>query len=65
MKKSDHIEDTRKAKQRIITERIDASIELSHKLGKHPLTQGCNCIVCANRRKRLLKGPDREWKYRL
>lgn len=65
MKKSDVIEEIQKAKQRIINERIDASIELSYKLGKHPLTQGCNCIVCVNRRKRLLKGPDREWKYTL
>jgi len=65
MNKSDQTEETRRAKQRIIAEMIDASIELSKKLGKHPLTQGCNCIVCVTRRKRLLRGPDREWKYKL
>ncbi len=65
MKKSDQIKEARKAKQRIIAEMIGASMELSQKLGKHPLTQGCNCIVCVTRRKRLLRGPAREWKYKL
>ena len=48
-----------------IYEMIDASAELAAKLGKHPLTNGCACIVCADKRKRLVRGDKREWKYRL
>ncbi|QTA87045.1 hypothetical protein [Desulfonema magnum] len=61
MNKSDKTEE----KQRIITEMIDASIALARKIGKHSLTEGCNCIACVTRRKRLLKGEEPEWKYRL
>ena len=50
-----------------ILEMIDASIELSVRLGKHPLTNGCNCIACVNKRKEILnlKNSDREWTFRL
>jgi len=65
MNRHENIEQTRKAKQRVIAEMIDASIELAQKLGKHPLTHGCNCIICVNKRKRLLKDSGREWKYKL
>ena len=55
------------SERNMIFEMIDASIELSEKLGKHPLTTGCNCIVCVNKRKELLnlKNSDREWEFYL
>jgi len=40
---------------KIIFEMIDSSIELAEKIGKHPLTTGCNCISCVNKRKRVLR----------
>ncbi len=49
----------------MILQQIDAAIELAEKKGKHPLTRGCNCIHCAQRRKRLLQGPVPAWKYTL
>ena len=44
---------------------IDASWELAGRMGKHPLRKGCNCIVCINKRKRLIFKQKREWRYRL
>jgi len=46
-------------------EMIDASIELSQKLGKHPVTKGCNCIACVSERKKILnlKNTDQEWEF--
>lgn len=43
------------AQRRIIIETIDAAFHLSEKLGRHPLTIGCNCMACVHQRKRLLK----------
>jgi len=51
--------------QWLIGEMIEASIKLSINKGKHPLTKGCNCIVCLNIRKDLLRGKEPEWKYTL
>lgn len=51
--------------RRMIAEMIDASFRLSEKLGRHPLSKGCNCINCVNQRKRLLKAPAKDWKYKL
>ncbi len=48
-----------------IYEMIDASAELAAKLGKHPLTKGCACIACADKRKRLVQVNIRDWKFRL
>lgn len=53
------------AELRMILEMIDAAIDLSRRKGPHPLTPGCACIACVNRRKAALLGPDREWTYRL
>jgi len=50
---------------RMIAEMIDASFRLSETLGRHPLSKGCNCIHCVNKRKRLLKAPVKDWKYKL
>jgi hypothetical protein len=55
----------RVAERRMIYEMIEASMALSLKKGAHPLTRGCNCIACANKRKLRLSGPIREWQYRL
>ena len=50
---------------KMIAEMIEASMTLSVKKGSHPLTPGCNCIVCLNKRKRILQGPQKPWKNRL
>ena len=52
-------------KRRMIAEMIDASFRLSETLGRHPLSKGCNCIDCVNKRKRLLKAPLKDWKFKL
>lgn len=67
MKHSDDTKKIYKSERNMIIEMIDASIELSEKLGKHPLTNGCNCIVCVNKRKSLLnlKNSDQEWEFYL
>lgn len=44
---------------------IQASMDLSIQKGRHPLEKGCNCISCVNKRKALLRGPEKEWKHRL
>lgn len=54
-----------KMQLRMIKEMIDASIELSVKKGPHPLTKGCNCIACVNKRKAIMFKQDKEWKYTL
>jgi hypothetical protein len=53
------------AKRRMIIETIDAAIELSEKLGRHPLTKGCNCMSCIYQRKRLMEIKEKEWKFKL
>ncbi len=47
----------------LIFEMIDASYELATKKGKHPLENGCNCISCVNKRKLLIKQPEKKWKF--
>jgi len=54
-----------KEERKIILEMISASWELSKRLGKHGLKNGCNCIACINKRKRLLNVWNGEWKFRL
>ncbi len=51
-----------KTERLTVIEMIDASIELSQKLGKHPLAAGCNCIICVNKRKNILisKWPEQK-----
>ncbi|RZB34199.1 MAG: hypothetical protein SRB2_03592 [Desulfobacteraceae bacterium Eth-SRB2] len=53
------------AQRRIILKMINASFIQAQKLGAHPLTKGCNCIVCVNKRKRIIKGPTTDWKFKL
>lgn len=67
MKNPKDTKQRRKTELSMIFEMIDASIELSEKSGKHPLTNGCGCIVCANRRKQLLisENPGQEWKFKI
>jgi len=38
----------------MVIEMIEASMDLSGKLGKHPLTNGCPCIACVIQRKRII-----------
>ncbi len=63
MKAGEEAEAARKEELRMIVEMIDASMALAVKKGKHPLTNGCGCIVCAERRKQLIRAPEPEWKY--
>ncbi len=49
----------------IIFEMISSSIELSETLGKHPLTKGCNCVSCINKRKRIIKTLKNNWRFSL
>ena len=65
MNKHKNMGQSRKVGQSMIVEMINASWELAERLGKHPLKSGCNCISCVNKRKRLLKGLEQEWKFRL
>lgn len=53
------------AERRRVYEMIDASMELAAKKGRHPLENGCSCITCVNKRKRLMEKPVKEWKFRL
>jgi len=52
-------------KRKLIIDMIDSSIELAQKLGKHPLTKGCNCISCINKRKRIIYPQVKQNKYKL
>jgi len=56
---------TLEEKRNMIVEMIDASIELAEKLGKHPLTKGCNCIACVNKRKALIEKKSDSWRFTL
>lgn len=53
------------AQRALILEMIDASMQKAREKGPHTLIPGCSCIVCANRRKRILNRPERQWRYRL
>lgn len=53
------------AQRALILEMIDASMQKAAEKGPHALIPGCSCIVCVNRRKRILAGPERKWRYRL
>jgi len=53
------------AQRALIVEMIEASMQKAGEKGPHSLTRGCSCIVCVNRRKRILAGPERQWRYRL
>jgi hypothetical protein len=44
---------------------INASFRMAEKLGRHPLTKGCNCIDCIHKRKRILETPKTDWKFKL
>jgi len=58
-------EEAVKEDRKMIFEMIEASWELAERLGKHPLTKGCNCISCVNNRKRFLGERIREWKFEI
>lgn len=49
----------------MIVEMIEDAMKKSIEKGPHALTQGCNCIVCVIKRKRMLQHPSRPWRYRL
>ena len=51
--------------RKMIFEMIEASWELAERLGKHPLTKGCNCISCVDKRKRVLGERNREWEFEI
>ena len=55
---------TKRSESMAIIEMIDASCELAAKKGAHPFQNDCYCIVCVNRRKRLLEKP-KNWKFRM
>ena len=63
MKPEEEAEAARKEELRMIVEMIEASMALAAKKGKHPLINGCSCIVCAEKRKQMIRGPEPEWKY--
>jgi len=54
-----------KEERKMILEMIDASCDLAKRLGKHGLREGCNCIACVIKRKRVLDTRHEEWKYEL
>jgi len=54
-----------RSQRRLIIEMIEASMRLALEKGPHPLTSGCNCIACVNKRKRKLSGPPKPWRHRL
>ncbi len=55
----------RLSKRMRILEMIEASQKLSEKKRHHPLESGCGCISCVNRRKRIVKGHEKNWKFRI
>ncbi len=65
MKSRNKTEDRVIADRKRIYEMIDASWELAAKKGKHPIENGCNCIICVNKRKRLMETPKNKWKFKL
>jgi len=65
LNKNKNIKQSLKEEQRMILEMIDASWEQAERLGKHPLKNGCNCINCVNRRKRVLEEPEEVWRFNL
>lgn len=54
-----------RSQRRLIIEMIEASMQLAMEKGPHPMTPGCSCIACVNKRKRKLSGPPEPWRYRL
>ena len=64
MKRIEDSEKTKRSETSMIFEIIDASCELAARKGEHPLENGCNCIACVNKRKRLLD-KSKKWKFRL
>jgi len=58
-------QETVKEERRMILEMIHASWELAERLGSHPLKNGCNCIVCVNKRKRIIDDQGGEWMFDL
>ena len=65
MKSHNGFVETKRSERMMIFEMIDASFELAEKKGAHPLEKGCNCIVCVNKRKRLIEKPGKNWKFRM
>lgn len=59
------IKKRRTADWALIVEMIEESMALSVKKGSHPLTPGCNCITCINKRKRILQGAGQSCRYYL
>jgi len=53
------------AQRRRVFEVINAGFGRIENLGRHPLTKGCNYIACVKRRKRILKTPKTDWKFKL
>jgi len=51
--------------RKMVFEMINASYDLAEKLGRHPLTKGCNCIDCIHKRKRILQPSEKKWKFKL
>ncbi|MGD9230337.1 MAG: hypothetical protein PVJ20_05940 [Desulfobacterales bacterium] len=49
----------------MVFEMINAGYDLAEKLGRHPLTKGCNCIDCIHKRKRILQTSEKNWKFKL
>ena len=54
-----------RARRQLIIEMIEASMKLAADKGAHPLTPGCSCIACVNKRKRILQGHPKPWRYTL
>ncbi|MFQ5486740.1 MAG: hypothetical protein ACE5DO_15610 [Desulfobacterales bacterium] len=58
-------QETIKNERALIMEMIDASCALAEHLGRHPLKNDCNCIVCVSQRKRLIDKRNEKWRFSL
>jgi hypothetical protein len=54
-----------KEERKMILEMINASWGLAERLGEHPLKNGCNCLACVTKRKRIVDERNVEWKFEL
>jgi hypothetical protein len=58
-------QETVKEERRMILEMINASWVLAERLGNHPLKNGCNCMACVIKRKRIIAEQQGEWKFEI
>ena len=54
-----------KRDRKMIFELMDMSWKIAEKKGMHPLERGCNCIICVNKRKRIVNNGKNIWKHEI